>query len=550
MNNTSAKRPSRWTGSLRPLGWLLCLAAPLAQASLLAQLDRHQLTLDETLELTLESSDNAQFSTPDLSPLEADFLIKASRQQNDANTGLRWQISLQPRHSGNLQIPALRLGQDHSQAISLEVLERSSTDDSPLPEAAVFMRARLDHERIYVQEQVILTLYIYHSVPLYDDSSLSPLYSEDVHIETLGPASTYEKTLQGIRHGVIERRYALFPQRSGVLSIPSLTFSATPVASTGHEPKAIRVESPALALQVQPRPAQYPADAPWIPAQQLSLSEDWNLPANARLHVGDALTRRLRIQAEGLSAAQLPPLPATRLAGLRSYADQPSLNNSLSAKGLSSQREQREALIPTQAGSLQLADIDVFWWNTRADRLEQIHLPGRLLQVEALAGPTPEPRPDRITPPSPVTEDPSQPWWTRLLLWQISTAIFACSSLLGFALWWRARRQPAIARAPVSGPSERSLLDDLRRACLANDTQSTRQALDAWARQQPETLADMAARFIPLSDALDGLNGALYSEAGQHWQGEALWLAITRLPSHSQEGQEQKQSTLPPLYPH
>ncbi|MGV2837492.1 BatD family protein, partial [Pseudomonas shirazensis] len=80
--------------------------------------------------------------------------------------------------------------------------------------------------------------------------------------------------------------------------------------------------------------------------------------------------------------------------------------------------------------------------------------------------------------------------------------------------------------------------------------QATRQALDAWARQHPETLAEMAARFVPLSDALDGLNGALYSESGQHWQGDDLWRAINAIPPAEQlldpvgDG-----GSLPPLYP-
>ncbi len=90
-------------------------------------------------------------------------------------------------------------------------------------------------------------------------------------------------------------------------------------------------------------------------------------------------------------------------------------------------------------------------------------------------------------------------------------------------------------RRVVQEPSSRSLLDELRRACLANDPQATRQALDAWARQQPDTLADMAARFVPLSDALDGLNGALYSESGHSWQGEDLWRASRALPTTEQQ---------------
>ena len=93
--------------------------------------------------------------------------------------------------------------------------------------------------------------------------------------------------------------------------------------------------------------------------------------------------------------------------------------------------------------------------------------------------------------------------------WAAEHSAAGTSTLIGFGLWLHARRQP-VQRALQPGPTPRSLLDDLRRACQANDTQATRQALDAWARQQPETLADMAARFVPLSDALDGLNGALY----------------------------------------
>ncbi|MNC20249.1 hypothetical protein D3C75_681930 [compost metagenome] len=107
-----------------------------------------------------------------------------------------------------------------------------------------------------------------------------------------------------------------------------------------------------------------------------------------------------------------------------------------------------------------------------------------------------------------------------------------------------------MARAAASGPSPRTLQDDLRRACQSNDPHATRQALDAWARQQPETLADMAARYVPLSDALDGLNGALYSETGHSWQGEALWQAIGSLPpAHHLANGEPPAGSLPPLYP-
>lgn len=60
----------------------------------------------------------------------------------------------------------------------------------------------------------------------------------------------------------------------------------------------------------------------------------------------------------------------------------------------------------------------------------------------------------------------------------------------------------------------------------------------------------MAARYAPLSEALDGLNGALYSETGQQWEGEALWQAIRSLPPRpSEHAEADAGSPLPPLYP-
>ncbi|MNN36336.1 hypothetical protein D3C81_1502290 [compost metagenome] len=147
--------------------------------------------------------------------------------------------------------------------------------------------------------------------------------------------------------------------------------------------------------------------------------------------------------------------------------------------------------------------------------------------------------------PSTALEDEELLW-----PWQLACAVLALTTLLGFGLWWRARRQPAVIRAAASGPSPRTLLDDLRRACQSNDPHATRQALDAWARQQPETLADLAARYVPLSDALDGLNGALYSASGHSWQGDELWQAIGSLPvANRSDSTPAPSGSLPPLYP-
>ncbi|WP_417787602.1 BatD family protein [Stutzerimonas xanthomarina] len=533
------------------LVFLLLLGLQTNAATLLARVDRTTLSLDETVELTLETADGTAFGKPDLQPLDSLFKVSGTRQNNqlagangEAQAITQWQVTLQPLQTGYVVIPPLQLGDARSEPITLHVTEPSASDSDLL--APIFIDASLDQELAYVQAQVLLTLRIYHSVSLYDDSTLSPLQMNDALVERLGEPRTYEKDINGVRHGVIEIRYALFPQKSGELTIPAQVFSATAVApSTGDQygsrfGRATQVKSPTIPLVVKPKPTDYPADAAWLPARSLTLVEAWS-PEPADAQLGEALTRSVLLKADGLTSSQLPPITSPKVSGLRSYPDQPTLNNEVTANGVSGSREQREALVATRAGDFQLPPVEVVWWNTVDDHLERSTLPGRNLLVAD--------NPDLQQPAIDTPEIPEQREARRLWPWQLSSVLLALTTLLGFGLWLHARNQPAVIRTVPTGPTPRSLLDDLKRACLANDTLATRHALDAWARQQPETLADMAARFEPLSDALDGLNGALYSETGQRWQGEALWQAIQSLPAGQAGDVEREASALPPLYP-
>ncbi|MEK1938846.1 MAG: BatD family protein [Pseudomonas sp.] len=540
--------------------FLLCVLAQVASAAnFTASVDRSRLSEGETLELSLESDDATLFGKPDLAPLDAAFDVLGTRQINrlttidgSARATTRWIITLQPKDVGTVVIPSLSLGENKSEPITLQVIKTEENSDSESV-APVFIDASLDQESVYVQAQVILTLRIYHSVSLYDDSALTPLQIGNARIESLGDPRTYEKEINGVRHGVIELRYAIYPQQSGEMEIPSLVFSATVAdrnqnnSNNAYQPfgprpgRLMRVKSPVIPLQVKAKPAEYPADAPWLPARAVVLSEAWS-PEPDKAQVGDSLTRSLTLKVDGLSSAQLPPLPATSVTGLRRYPDQPQLSNSTNERGLIGSREEREALVPNRSGRIELPAVELVWWNTKDDHLERTSVPARTLMVAN------NPAMDVEAPVStdaaePMIEGP--PLWP----WQLATLVLALTTLLGFGLWWYARRQPAVSRTAQAGPSPRSLLDDLKRACLANDSQATRQALDAWARQQPETLADMAARFVPLSESLDGLNGALYSESGQYWQGEELWKAIRALPAAEAPADAQEASPLPPLYP-
>lgn len=427
---------------------------------------------------------------------------------------------------------------------------KSSAAKHDTPQSPIWMERDLDLTSVYVQQQAILRVRVYHAIPLYDDSQLSPLRLDHAEIEPLGSAIASETLVNGQRYGMIETRYSIFPQEPGVLNIKAQTFTGTTPDSTRNTLQRIQLNSSDLKLIVRPKPTDYPAQAPWLPARHITLEEAWS-PTQESQILGTAFSRRLRLQAQGLTAAQLPSLDTLELPGVRYYPDQPRLTNQVTEYGVLGAREMRSLLIPIRAGSFSTPATELIWWNTQEDRLERIQIPNRHWNIRdnnpvvaQTIVPTPTPQALATSKGSGLAEN------TQVWMWQLSTLLFACTSILGFGLWWRARHQPAISTRLISDEAPKQLLlEALRLACLRNDPQGSRQALDAWARQQPETLANMAARFSPLSEALNALNGALYSEAGQRWQGDALWEAINGLPPRLQEGQEQTQSTLPPLYP-
>ena len=536
------------------ISWLLLICiAQVQAASFTARVDRTQLNAGESVELVLESDDTAQFSVPDLTPLEPFFELLSSKQVNRLTDSERpvtqWILTLLPKQTGFVIIPPLSLGELQSTPINLSISEFKNIGLPTLE--PVYIDAQIDQESVYVQAQLLLTLRVYHAVPLFADSNLTPLLIDTARVEQLGKPRTFEQHINGVRHGVIEVNYAIFPQQSGPFEIPPQIFSAT---LAGHDPHSltpfstrpgqrIEVKSARIPVQVKSIPDSYPKDALWLPAQHIGLEQTWTPPS---IIAGSAATRLLKLSAQGLPSSQLPAFVPEPARTYKIYIDKPSFSHQFTEQGLVSSRDERHAFVFQTAGHYQLAPIKLPWWNTGLDQLEYVELAQQELQV--LAQPT-----DQELAQLTATNSPSPAVFLlpqqQLLLWQSLSVLFMLLSIMGFGLWWRARHQPAVpVIASGSGPSLRSLQDDLKRACLANDPTRTRQALDAWARQHPETLANISARNSALEAALDSLNSALYSESDSNWQGLELWQAIRDLPFDEQSSTDNDQQ-LPPLYP-
>lgn len=538
----------------------LLLISSLAKAEISAEVDRTEMVFGETINLTI-SSDGTE--NPDLEPLKKLFELVGIQQVQEMNyingksrSLSRWIISLTPKQQVDaIVIPPISLGKEQTKPISIKLVATPKSITSVDGKDILKTQISLEVPTAYIQQQVILTLRIYaNEQKVVKATNLIVPTLPDFSIKQLKDTQ-YSKNINGVAYTVIERRYSLSAQKSGDIKISPFTISAL-VINDHNQTQSQTVASNELSLKVKPKPTNYPINAAWLPAKNVSLTEHWNKNIDKVLQ-GDTLTRSVNISITGLTSQQISPLPNPTIVGIRSYPDQPKLADDWQQNTPNGNREEQQVLIPIQTGEITIPEMKIAWWNIDKDQLEFATLPAHKILVTANPAFNTAPLPNNptdqaanIAPNNTSTKVIQHMVSPKLWLWQLATLLLAITTLLGFGLWLYARRQPAIIKeqSPVINP--KTLLDDIKKACQDKDPQTTRIALDNWVKQQPENLTEMVARYTPLAEAVEELNKALYSETEttQAWQGEQLWQAIQSLPKKELTATTTN-SLLPPLYP-
>ncbi|HET7923437.1 MAG TPA: BatD family protein, partial [Rhodanobacteraceae bacterium] len=376
--------------------WIVLVALAPARAdapSVRAWLDRDTMHLGETVTLNVEANGTTA-DQPDFSALSQDFNLlgtQSSQQVSLVNgsstTKVVWAVGLEPKHAGRIAIPALAVGAAKTSPLSLSVLAQPAGAEGK-PGDDVFLEVTAEPLAPYVQQQVRYTVKLYFSFGL-TDGNLSEPQADGVVVQRLGQDKSYLATIGERRYHVMERHYALTPEKSGTLNLPALVFRGNTLDAadpTGFfsRPRTISARSDAVQLNVKPKPATWPASAPWLPAQSMLLKDDTELPNE--IHVGDPVTRTIRMQAQGLGFEQLPELEIAAPAGAEIYPDKADTRTRDDGTWLYGERVRKFAFVPTRPGTLTIPGISVHWWDTAHDRAETTELAAHTLTVLPAAG--------------------------------------------------------------------------------------------------------------------------------------------------------------------
>ncbi len=554
----------------------------LAQNTAQATIDRDMVSEGDSLTLTI-SVDGSADDEPDYSALKKDFELFGNSQSTQhalvngrVSSHTEWQTTLIPKHSGKLTIPPIAVGAITTQALTIQVnpAGKNSVNGDSDP---VFIETQLDHDSVYVQQQLLFTVRVFASVNL-DNLRLTRPDFDNATIKQIAE-TTFRRDINNTPYAVHELTYAIFPQQPGDLTIPELVFSAVETVRSRSlfdfpgQGRALRRLSKQIHIHVKPIPKSFSGSV-WLPARNLTLTESWD--GNPQhLVTGESITRHIGIRADGVLAAQLPALDPPTLANAKIYADQPTLDDKQDASGAHGKRVENIALIPTQAGAVHLPETKIIWWDVDSDREKTATLNAQSLQI--IAGTTANqpaaqsPATSAAISPAPasnasaadVASDADNKSGTELLRWQLLSGALLLLWLITVYLYWRSRRG-ASANAidtdtanTMSARNEQDAWQLLITACRNNEPAAARRALVQWSRLYFDRPAwnsiDQLQQFstdATLTRELQQLDNRLFGtldDSGE-WNGETFLQVIKNLKNQFSTKQK-TEVQLPPLYP-
>lgn len=391
--------------------WLIVLVCcSSVEAKVTASLSQNSIRLGQSTQLNI-SSNNAGLSAPNLKALKANFIIAGSGKVSNPyidngqrKLRSRWFFVLRPKRGGLLTIPPIAVNGEYTTALKLRVTGAPSNAKKapakpkakPKPTNAAELTLRVNKPKAYRYSQVIVTSTLFYPGKLPGSYQLSTPFSEGAIVKPLGKATISDGVKDSKPYQLLLRQYALFPSEAGQLRIQPSSFKANK-----DDGLPVSVSSKAVNLEVL-APASQTARGYWLPAEKLTLNESWQIPQ--QLKIGDTVERTITLTAQALTAEQLPLVNELAHEAVEIQLQDVELSEQVSKSGITAKRSETVSIKLLSAGTVQLAPIDLYWWDTANNRGAFATLPAKTLSVSPIAKPSsatsPQQQPQATAPAS------------------------------------------------------------------------------------------------------------------------------------------------------
>ena len=474
--------------------------------------DRNELARGETLTLTIRVYDQRQGMQLDLTPLTQDFDVLGTRTSSQirsingvTESWTDYVITLFPEKEGELTIPALSILNQTTDPISINVVNagpRSNQGGDDL-----YLEIEVNKDSVYVQEQLLFTVRLFYTINGIRNPVFTELEMEDTVTQLIGSPNQYERLIDGERFGVYEKRYVIFPQRSGPLQIPDILFRGEVTDGSSNfvfrnmNTRIVTAFIEGITIEVKERPASLSRGEGWLPVTGLALEETWSGDLGA-LKVGDSVVRTLILRAEGLDGAVLPPFSPENVQGLNLYPDPADISRTFVDGSIVGTRIETTTYVALEAGVIEVPSLDIAWWDVNSDSARTTSLPATRFEVATVEGVLPSEQAiastqeiQALLEPEPLVDqamidaqaeaefiaiDGGLVRWTQWLLIAFVLLLIAIMGKRRFGAAsqqlfadWRAAQSPAA--------NEKAAFAALNAACASSSNKAIRDALITWA---------------------------------------------------------------------
>lgn len=525
-----------------------------AATQLKASVDKNPAMYGEAIMLQLVLDEKIDAGVLDFAVLEKDFRVTGpsvsqSMQiiNGQSSQSTAWQLSLFPRRTGTLTIPAFTVGSISSDPISIEVQPASQSSGKG---AELFLENSFSHEAVHVQQMLYYEIKIYFKGELQRGNLSQPELS-GAEVEQVGKDVENSEIVNGERYQTITRRYSVVPQKSGNLTLNAPFFNGEMIDRDNSRydyfarTKAVSAEGNPLTLTVNAIPDGQQHH--WLPSELVALTEEWS-PSAQQLVQGEPVTRTITLTALDLADHQLPDLQLGAVNGAKIYPEQPQSHKAERRGRIVAQKVFSYAIIADKSGTLTMPEVQVHWWNTKTNQPDIAVLPAVTLTVS----PNPQQTDNSvIAAPDPVTPlvatEPVSDWYFSYSSWLL-LALWLATVMMWLLQQWYQRPTPVIQ--PAADSTVRFNARKLKQACQQHDVAQAREQLLRWAQQlidpQITTLSDILPHMPDgaLKSQIQQLSYQGYQAAGKTWQGYGLLEAW----AHFQHQPAPTPAELAPLY--
>ena len=366
---------------------LLCFSTP-SLAKLTAKVDRNSLFLGEsiTLEVTMDKNTNGQ---PDFTLLDAVFHVGSTGRSSstqiingEASSSTTWQVLLVPKSLGSHIIPPIEVDGESTDTIRIEV---KKPDPNAKAQGDIFIEIVPNKTEAYVQEEVILTVRLLYAINL-KNGGLSDPVADGLIVQQINKGASYSTQRDGKTYQVLERKYAIYAENSGLLTLNPMVFegevtdnSRRSSYSMFQRGRPVRQVSEMLELNIKPIPQAF-ITKPWIPASDLNITQTWS-PGDYK--VGEPITRTINFVATGLSETQLPEVEIDQFKGAKIYQDKTDTMTRTDGERLIATKTIKYAVIPNEAGKLVIPEFKLDWFDTQKQSTQTATIPGTTFEIAA-----------------------------------------------------------------------------------------------------------------------------------------------------------------------